>query len=92
VRVYVLGYPSLFSSRRRMGAIADKTWADIAAMEMEISKCTASGSRSLCDCPSELIGLIAECLDKKDLHALWCVRNRFISKAIDHVWVSKVYF
>jgi hypothetical protein len=45
--------------------------------------------RSLCDLPSELIGMIAECLDKKDLHRYWCVGNRVISKAIDHVWVGR---
>jgi hypothetical protein len=50
-----------------------------------------SSKRSLCDLPSELIGMIAECLSREDVHTLWCLRNKDLSQAIDHVWVSERY-
>jgi hypothetical protein len=59
------------------------------AGHMDLSDLLDAKRRSLCDLPGELIGMIAECLDKKALHILRCLDNRVIRKAIDHVWVSR---
>jgi hypothetical protein len=57
-------------------------------LDTDVLECSPP-KRSLCDLPSELIGMIAECLSRKDVHTLWCLRNRDLSQAIDHVWVSE---
>jgi hypothetical protein len=59
------------------------------AGNMDLSDLLDANRGSLCDLPGELIGMIAEHLDKEALHMLRCLDNPVIRKAIDHVWVSR---
>ena len=79
-----------------MGAMEESMDIEMAILEdcsdLDIDTCQKNPSkRSLCELPSELIGMIAECLSREDVHSLWCLRNRHLSQAIDHVWVSERY-
>jgi hypothetical protein len=69
----------------------DYTDMDVVMQEYapEDERSSPPDSHSLEELPSELIGMIAEYLPKKDLRSLQALGSRNILQAIDHVLVSE---